>query len=73
MAARPRLPLETHRFIRRGHTVLHLSAQDLALMFEISPQRVHQILADMERAKVDGRWVIRKRGRNEDRRFRDDQ
>lgn len=72
MTARPRLPPETHQFIRRGHAVLHLTAHELALMFDVSPQRVHQILRDMERIKVDGKWVIRQRGRNEDKRFRDD-
>jgi predicted nucleotidyltransferase len=62
MVARPRLPPETHEFIRRGRDVLHLSEADLAVLFDVSPQRVRQILAGMVRVKIDGHWVLRKRG-----------
>ena len=59
---RQQVPLEAHRFIRRGRAVLHLSTDELAVMFDVTPGRIRQILAGLERAKVGGEWVTRKRG-----------
>jgi len=40
---------------------MHMSLEDLAKMFEISRTRAHQIVADVERTKIDGKWMLRKR------------
>jgi Mor family transcriptional regulator len=59
--ARPRLPIQTHDYIRRGHQ-LGFSVEDLARLFNISAPRVYQILENLERAKVDGKWIYRQKG-----------
>lgn len=58
----PRLPPETHPFIRRRYAE-GISVEELARMFDISIPRVYQILENLERAKVDGKWIYRQKGR----------
>jgi len=59
--ARPRLPIQTHDYIRRGRA-LGFSITDLARLFDISEPRVYQILENLERVKVDGKWITRQKG-----------